>query len=78
MVFLSAHSSAVNIAEQLTTSEEIATLAETNPNAFKWPFVIDLMDGKASIGNTEGVKEILKLIPKKRNGEIKEEDAWFT
>jgi hypothetical protein len=81
MVFLSAHPSATNIAEQPTTLKGIAALAETNPNAFKWPVVVDWVDGKASIGNPEGVKEILESIRKKRDGETKEDDVyrpgWF-
>jgi hypothetical protein len=81
MVFLSAHSSTANIAEQPTTLKGIATLAETNPKAFKWPVVVDWVDGKASIGSTEGVNEILESIRKKRDGETKEEDVyrpgWF-
>ena len=81
MVFLSAHPSAPNVAEQPTTLKDIAALAESNPNAFKWPIVVDWVDGKTSIGNTEGVKEILESIRKKRDGETKEEDVyrpgWF-
>jgi len=82
MVFLFAHASAAHIAEQQpTTLKDIAALAGTNPNAFKWPIVVDWVDGKASVGNTEGVKEILEAIRKKRDGETKEEDVyrpgWF-
>lgn len=81
MVFLSAHPSAANITEEPTTLKGIAALAEANPNAFKWPIVVDWVDGKASIGNAEGVKEILESIRKKRDGETMEEDiyrpGWF-
>ncbi|KIM37805.1 hypothetical protein M413DRAFT_448309 [Hebeloma cylindrosporum] len=81
MAFLSAHPSAGSVAEQPTTLKDIAALAETNPNAFKWPVVVNWVEGKASIGNTEGVKDILESIRKKRDGETKEEDVyrpgWF-
>jgi len=81
MVFLSAHPSAANVSERPTTLSGIGALAEKNPNAFKWPVVVDWVDGKVSIGNPEGVKEILESIRKKRDGETKEDDVyrpgWF-
>ncbi|KAF8963285.1 thioredoxin-like protein [Flammula alnicola] len=82
MVFLSAHPSAPSAAEQPTSVKGIAELAESNPNAIKWPIVVDWEDGKASIGDVEGVKGILETIRKRRDGELKEEEVhkpggWF-
>ncbi|PPQ91607.1 hypothetical protein CVT25_012788 [Psilocybe cyanescens] len=73
LVFLSAHPSTPSAAEQPTTVKGIAELAEKNPNAIKWPIVVDWQDGKASVGNVDGVKGMLEHLRKKRDGEITEE-----
>lgn len=73
LVFLSAHPSTPSTAEQPTTVKGIAELAEKNPNAIKWPIVVDWQDGKASVGNVDGVKGMLEHLRKKRDGEITEE-----
>ncbi|KAH9476563.1 hypothetical protein JR316_0010475 [Psilocybe cubensis] len=71
LVFLSAHpSNALSAAEQPTTVKGIAELAQKNPNAIKWPIVVDWLDGKASIGSVDGVKGILEHLRKKRDGEV--------
>lgn len=69
--------------EEPTTLEEIVRLAKKNPKALKWPIVVNWNDGKASIGNIEGVKDILETLRKKRDGESKGEDVsqpkgWFS
>lgn len=50
---------------------------------FKWPVVVDWTGGRASIGDVEGVKEILEAIRKERDGESKGEEShqpkgWFS
>jgi len=82
MALLSVHPS-VFATEQPKTLKEIVELAEKNPKALKWPIVINWNDGKASIGNVEGVKDILETLRKKRDGELKDKDVdqpkgWFS
>ncbi|KAJ3512706.1 hypothetical protein NLJ89_g3376 [Agrocybe chaxingu] len=83
MVFLSAHPTAPSGAEQPSTLKGIAELAAKNPNAIKWPIVVDWNDGQASVGDVEGVKKILETLRKRRDGELKEEEVyqpkgWFS
>jgi len=58
-------------------------LANTNPNAVKWPIVVDWTGGRASIGEVEGVKDILEAIRQERDGESKGAEehkpkGWFS
>jgi len=55
--------------EQVGSAEKVLALAGQSPDSFKWPVVVDWSGGKASIGDIEGVKEILEGIRKKRDGE---------
>jgi len=72
MLFLSAHYSAPSGSDQPTTIQGISELAQKNPNALKWPIVVDWLDGQASVGDVEGVKKILERLRQKRDGEIEE------
>jgi len=61
----------------------IVELAKENPNALKWPIVVDWEDGKVAVGDVDGVKGILEHLRKKRDGEIEEDKVdqpkgWFT
>jgi hypothetical protein len=81
--FLSAHFSSPSGESRPETVSAIAELAQTNPSALKWPIVVDWNDGKAVIGDVEGVKGILEHLRKKRDGEVKEDEVdqpkgWFT
>jgi arsenate reductase-like glutaredoxin family protein len=72
--FVSAHpSSASNSSsssdEGDAAAENLAKSAEKAPNSFKWPVVVDWNNGRAAVGNVEGVKSILEEIRKKRDGE---------
>lgn len=83
MVFLSAHPSAPSGNEAPSTVKAIAELAQNNPTALKWPIVVDWADGKASVGDIEGVKGILETLRKRRDGELPEEQVdqpkgWFS
>jgi Protein of unknown function (DUF1687) len=82
MVFLSAHPSSGGGEERPQTVEGILKLAEKNPKALRWPIVVDWIDGKAAVGDVEGVKGILEHLRKKRDGEASEEPihkpGWFT
>ncbi|EJF58734.1 hypothetical protein DICSQDRAFT_148939 [Dichomitus squalens LYAD-421 SS1] len=49
--------------------EGVATLANRNPNALKWPIVVDWHNGRASIGDVGGVQQILEELRRKRDGE---------
>ncbi|KAF9523210.1 thioredoxin-like protein [Crepidotus variabilis] len=80
MVLLSAHPSS---SEQPQSLKAIHDLVEKNPNALKWPIVVNWNDGKAAIGNERDVKEILEDIRKQRDGEKKDEaesqpKGWFS
>jgi hypothetical protein len=49
----------------------------------KWPIIVDWTSGRASAGDSEGVKDILEYLRKKRDGEVKEEEdykpkGWFS
>jgi hypothetical protein len=82
-VLLSAHPSAPSFEERPTTLSGIVQLAQENPQAVKWPIVVDWDGGKAAIGDIEGVKGILEHLRKKRDGEIKEDEVdqpkgWLT
>lgn len=79
-LFLSAHPST---ASEIPNISEIVGLAKKNPNTFKWPVVVDWAAGKASVGDVEGVKEILENLRKQRDGEAKGEEVdqpkgWFS
>lgn len=78
--FLSAHPASSEIPEN---AHGVVELARKNPNVFKWPIVVDWTGGLASIGDVEGVKDILEAIRKERDGESKGEDVhqpkgWFS
>jgi len=82
LALLSVHPS-LSVTEQPTTLKDIAALAERNPKALKWPIVVNWHEGKASIGDVEGVKDILETLRKKRDGELKDEEVdqakgWFS
>ncbi|KAG6830932.1 hypothetical protein H0H92_013860 [Tricholoma furcatifolium] len=82
-VFLSAHYAVPTGADRPEGVSAIAQLAQDNPNALKWPIVVDWNDGQAAIGDIEGVKGILETLRKRRDGELAEEEVhqpkgWFT
>lgn len=57
--------------------------AAQNPNALKWPIVVDWTGGKAAVGDVEAVKGILEELRKKRDGEATGEEehkprGWFS
>lgn len=81
--FLSSHPAAPSGSERPETFSGVANLGQQNPNAIKWPIVVDWLGGKASIGDVEGVKGILETLRQHRDGESPEEDVhrptgWFT
>ncbi|TFK37311.1 thioredoxin-like protein [Crucibulum laeve] len=81
--FLSAHPSAPPMGERSEDLSAIAELGQKNPLALKWPIVVDWADGKASIGDPEGVKSMLELLRKRRDGEVQNDQieqpkGWFT
>lgn len=81
--FLSAHPAAPSSSEHPETFSGVADLGTQNPNAMRWPVVVDWLGGQASIGDVEGVKGILETLRKRRDGEIQDEDVhrptgWFT
>ncbi|KAF9007175.1 thioredoxin-like protein [Cyathus striatus] len=80
---ISAHPSSPPPGERPESLSAIAELGEKNPNALKWPIVVDWNAGKAAVGDIDGVKEILETMRKRRDGELKEEEVeqpkgWFT
>jgi hypothetical protein len=81
--FLSSHPTSPSPPEQPQNASGIVELVRKNPNAFKWPVVVDWTSGKASVGDVEGVKAILENIRMRRDGETKEEEehkpgGWFS
>ncbi|KAI0641042.1 thioredoxin-like protein [Trametes meyenii] len=65
-VLLSAHPT---VDARPTNVEGVSQLASQNPHALKWPIVVDWNNGKAAVGDIEGVKAILEELRKKRDGE---------
>ncbi|RDX46001.1 hypothetical protein OH76DRAFT_1356704 [Lentinus brumalis] len=65
-VLLSAHPT---VDTRPTSAEGVVKLASQNPNALKWPIVVDWHNGKAAIGDLEGVRGLLEELRKKRDGE---------
>lgn len=84
MAFLSAHtSSGTGESERPQTMDGIVALANKNPKALKWPIVVDWNQGKAAVGDVEGVKAMLEAIRQKRDGEVDGDEVdkpkgWFT
>lgn len=81
--FLSAHPASSGLGEQPQSVKGIVSLAEQNPNVFKWPVVVDWIGGRASVGDVEGVKDILEAIRQRRDGEVKQDEVdqpkgWFS
>lgn len=81
--FLSAHPASPGPGEQPQSVKGIVSLVEQNPNVFKWPVVVDWVGGRASVGDVEGVKEILEAIRQRRDGEVNKEEVdqpkgWFS
>ncbi|KAI0072401.1 hypothetical protein K474DRAFT_1667893 [Panus rudis PR-1116 ss-1] len=64
-VFVSSHPAA-DVAPK--TLQDVSSLASRNPNVLKWPIVVDWDDGRAAVGDVEGVKSILEELRKKRDG----------
>lgn len=66
--FVSAHPSAP---EGRLDGEKLAKVARENANSIKWPIVVNWDTSLATLGDAEGVKEILEQIREKRDGEKK-------
>ncbi len=47
----------------------VVVLASKNPNALKWPIVVDWHNGRAAVGDLGGVKQLLEELRKTRDGE---------
>ncbi|TCD64192.1 hypothetical protein EIP91_004425, partial [Steccherinum ochraceum] len=67
--FVSAHPSTASSSGSGRTAEDVASLAKSNPNALKWPIVVNWDSGRAAVGDLEGVKSILEELRKQRDGE---------
>ncbi|KDQ54671.1 hypothetical protein JAAARDRAFT_60622 [Jaapia argillacea MUCL 33604] len=83
--FLTSHPSSPSPTDPAapSTPQALASLAQQNPKAFKWPVVVDWTGGRATVGDIDGVKGILEEIRKVRDGEVKEEgghepQGWFS
>jgi len=80
---ISSHPSAPSLPDRPHSPEGLVRLAEKSPLALKWPIVVDWTSGRASAGDSEGIKDMLKYLRKKRHGEVKEEGeykprGWFS
>ncbi len=83
VALISSHHSAPSLPDRPHSPEGLVRLAQKSPLAIKWPIVVDWTNGRASAGDSEGVKDILEYMRKKRDGEIKEEEdfkprGWFS
>jgi hypothetical protein len=86
MTFLTAHPSAPSLAERPDHVRDIVELARSNPNAFKWPVVVDWGAGRACVGDLDCVERMLERLRRKRDGEPVDDDdekieqpkGWFT
>ncbi|KAH8101239.1 thioredoxin-like protein [Cristinia sonorae] len=67
--FISAHPSGAGSVGGGRSPEDVTKLAQKNPNALKWPIVVDWDGGRAAVGDLEGVKRILEELRKQRDGE---------
>ncbi|KAG8215456.1 hypothetical protein J3R82DRAFT_9072 [Butyriboletus roseoflavus] len=77
--FLSSHP---GLEEQPESAADVAELGAQDPNALKWPMVVDWNGGRASIGDVDGVAKMLEALRQRRDGEVKDEDVveprgWF-
>lgn len=45
-------------------------MANKNPSLLKWPIVVDWTGGRASVGNVDGVYDILEAIRKDRDQDV--------
>jgi hypothetical protein len=80
---ISSHPSAPSLPDRPHSPEGLVRLAQKSPLALKWPIVVDWTSGRATAGDSEGVKDILEYLRKKRDGEVKEEEeykpkGWFS
>ncbi|KAH7912066.1 hypothetical protein BJ138DRAFT_1125539 [Hygrophoropsis aurantiaca] len=80
-VFLSAHPSTPQV--HPTTPTTLSRLVAQNPNALRWPIVVDWIAGRASVGDLDGVTAILEGIRRKRDGEepadgVEQPKGWFS
>ncbi|KAN0080215.1 Thioredoxin-like fold [Tylopilus felleus] len=80
--FLSSHPSAPGTGEEPQNATGVAELGTRNPNALKWPVVVDWNGGRASVGDVDGVAKMLETLRQRRDGEVKKEDVvepkgWF-
>ena len=80
---ISSHPSAPSLPDRPHSPEGLVRLAEKSPLALKWPIVVDWTSGRASAGDSEGIKDMLEYLRKKRDGEVKEEEeykprGWFS
>ena len=65
------------------TTDQVLSRAKRDLDAFKWPVVVDWVGGKASVGEVDGVNEILENLRKRRDGEVNEPEdhkpkGWFS
>lgn len=81
--FLSLDPASADAKESVGSPEQVLLLAGRNPSSFRYPVVVDWTGGKASVGDVEGVYEILENLRKKRDGEIEDDPmdnpkGWFS
>ncbi|KAK7686381.1 hypothetical protein QCA50_010605 [Cerrena zonata] len=62
-IFISSHPTSD---VQPNTIDDVVKLAKSNPNALKWPIVVDWDAGKAVVGNLQGVKSMLEEMRKEQ------------
>ncbi|KAF8645604.1 hypothetical protein AX16_007686 [Volvariella volvacea WC 439] len=74
--FLSAHPTTSGQEDRTHTPSQVAQLGREKPSAIRWPIVVDWSGGIASVGDVDGVKGILEVLRKRRDGELKEDEEY--
>lgn len=60
--------------EQPQSAAGVAELGAQNPNALKWPVVVDWNAGRASVGDVDGVVGMLEVLRQRRDGEVRDDE----
>ena len=71
-IFISSHPT--NDA-QPNTLDDVVSIVEKNPNALKWPIVVDWDAGKAVVGNLQGVKSMLEDMRRRQKQSDSDSDS---
>ena len=66
-MMISSPPSAPSFPDRSHSPEDLVRLAKESPLALKWPIVVDRVSGRASAGDSDGVKDMLEYLRNQRN-----------